>query len=282
MSKVSNGDLRDLVMELDRTLHADLISITRRILRLGDNELRVTDNALICKNPNYSLCDAMLKTDVTYCLEYLLSYWESRTKHTACFVFKNTGCRVSLCCYVKAPAKLSGLGRVKDFNFLRVNQSLIVTLQDIEYIKPCAHGVLTNCVVRKSNCGLSYNIEVVAFGPENESEYEILLRDIYLKSKLPYDENKNILSDEDESEEDMRSTSASLRLSRSRKYLPLIRARRYHRCRRDTGRGTNFLCRRTSYFDYNRRHVIGLAVVVVTIVCTVIFCEYVFFSKASV
>uniref|UniRef100_A0AAU7E1Z9 Nuclear egress membrane protein n=1 Tax=Lemniscomys rat herpesvirus TaxID=3141920 RepID=A0AAU7E1Z9_9VIRU len=268
-------------MEIDRALHADLIAITRRILRLGDNELRVTDSALICKNPNYSLCDAMLKTDVTYCLEYLLSCWESRTKQTACFVFKNTGCRVSLCCYVRAPAKLTGLDRVKDFNFLRVNQSLIVTLQDIEYIKPCAQGVLTNCVVRRSNCGLSYNIEVVAFGPENEAEYENLLYDIYLKSKLVRGERVDPVSDDSESE---LRVPARYRFSRTRRCLPPVRLCRYPRYRREYGSlglGRSLVTKRFSIFDpVRRRVVLSVVSVVAVVILTAVVCGYVF-SKAS-
>ncbi|AWV67979.1 M50 protein [Murid betaherpesvirus 1] len=168
-------------MEIDKNVGADLISNTRRILRLDENELRITDTALICKNPNYSLCDAMLTTDIVYPVEYLLSYWECRSGRTACFVFKNTGCRVSLSCYIGFPERLKDLKRVCDFNFLSVNEALVVTLADIERIKPCDKGVLTNCVVRKSNSGMSYNIEVVAFGPDNEAEYQALLRDIYAR-----------------------------------------------------------------------------------------------------
>lgn len=168
-------------MDLDKDMSVDLVSNTRRILRLEENELRVTDNALICKNPNYPLCDAMLSTDVVYPLEYLLSFWECRSGRGACFVFKNTGCRVSLSCYVGCPERLRGLKRVCDFNFLNVNESLAVTLADIERIKPCDKGVLTNCVVRKSNSGMTYSIEVVAFGPDNEVEYEALLREIYVR-----------------------------------------------------------------------------------------------------
>lgn len=171
------------MVSLERSTHGDLISTTRRILRLGPNELRVTDNALICKNPNYSLCDAMLKTDVVYCIEYLLSYWEARTGNVAYFVFKNSGSAISLCCYVKAPAGLSRLDHVREFNVLRVNESLAVAISDIERVKPSARGVLTNCVVRRSTSGSAYNIEFVAFGPENEREYDTLLRDMYVKKK---------------------------------------------------------------------------------------------------
>lgn len=174
--------LRIIVMDIEKDVCVDLVSNTRRILKLEENELRVTDTALICKNPNYSLCDAMLSTDTVYSLEYLLSYWECRSGRCACFVFKNTGCRVSLSCYVGFPDRLRNLKRVTDFNLLSINESLLVTLNDIERIKPCDKGILTNCVVRKSNNGLAYNIEVIAFGPENESEYEALLRDIYIRS----------------------------------------------------------------------------------------------------
>ena len=133
-------------MEMNKVLHQDLVQATRRILKLGPSELRVTDAGLICKNPNYSVCDAMLKTDTVYCVEYLLSYWESRTDHVPCFIFKNTGCAVSLCCFVRAPVKLVSPARhVGEFNVLKVNESLIVTLKDIEEIKPSAYGVLTRC-----------------------------------------------------------------------------------------------------------------------------------------
>ncbi|QGH81888.1 UL50 [Human betaherpesvirus 5] len=169
-------------MEMNKVLHQDLVQATRRILRLGPSELRVTDAGLICKNPNYSVCDAMLKTDTVYCVEYLLSYWESRTDHVPCFIFKNTGCAVSLCCFVRAPVKLVSPARhVGEFNVLKVNESLIVTLKDIEEIKPSAYGVLTKCVVRKSNSASVFNIELIAFGPENEGEYENLLRELYAK-----------------------------------------------------------------------------------------------------
>lgn len=173
------------MVTLDKELHSDLIATTQRILKLGSREIRVTDNALICKNPNYSLCDAMLKTDTVYYLEYLLSYWEARSGYVPCFVFKHTGCAVSLCCYVRIPAKLIGHEHVKDFNVLRVNESLIVSLRDIEQIKPSASGVLTNCVVRQSTCGSDYSVELVAFGPENESEYDKLLRELYVKKIEP-------------------------------------------------------------------------------------------------
>lgn len=168
-------------MDLEKSVGADLVLNTRRIFRLGETELRITDNALICKNPNYSLCDAMLSTGVVYPLEYLLSYWECRSGRPACFVFNNTGCRVSLSCYLGFPERLRVLHRVRDFNVLDVNESLAVTLEDVERIKPCPHGVLTNCVIRKSNGGLAYNIEVVAFGPDSEEEYRALLRDIYVR-----------------------------------------------------------------------------------------------------
>nr|WEG69746.1 nuclear egress membrane protein [Mastomys natalensis cytomegalovirus 3]WEG70026.1 nuclear egress membrane protein [Mastomys natalensis cytomegalovirus 3]WEG70166.1 nuclear egress membrane protein [Mastomys natalensis cytomegalovirus 3]WEG70726.1 nuclear egress membrane protein [Mastomys natalensis cytomegalovirus 3] len=169
-------------MDLEKNMGVDLISNTRRILKLDESELRITDSALICKNPNYSLCDAMLNTDVVYPLEYLLSYWECRSGRTASFVFKNTGCRISLSCYIGFPERLRGFKRVCDFNVLSVNESVVVTLVDIERIKPCEKGVLTNCVVRRSNNNMAFNIEVVAFGPESEVEYETLLRDIYVKS----------------------------------------------------------------------------------------------------
>lgn len=168
-------------MDLEKSTGADLVSNTRRIFRLGETEIRVTDSALICKNPNYSLCDAMLTTGVVYPLEYLLSYWECRSGRSACFVFNNTGCRVSLSCYLGLPERLRNLQRVRDFNVLDVNESLAVTLEDVERIKPCQHGVLTNCVIRKSDGGLAYNIEVVAFGPDSEDEYRALLRDIYVR-----------------------------------------------------------------------------------------------------
>ncbi|AFK83882.1 B50 [miniopterid betaherpesvirus 1] len=171
-------------MLLDKALQADLIATTKRILKLGNGDLRVTDNALICKNPNYSLCDAMLKTDTVYSIEYLLSYWGARTDHVPCFVFKNTGCAVSLCCYLRAPARLVECDHVSEFNSLRVNESLIVSPRDIERIKPSTHGVLTNCVVRRSTCGTAYNIELVAFGPENEVEYNNLLRELYNRKRL--------------------------------------------------------------------------------------------------
>uniref|UniRef100_A0AAU7E1S4 Nuclear egress membrane protein n=1 Tax=Hipposideros bat herpesvirus TaxID=3141919 RepID=A0AAU7E1S4_9VIRU len=171
------------MVSLDKSTHNDLIAMTRRILRLGDNELRVTENSLICKNPNYSLCDAMLKTDVVYCVEYLMSYWECKTGSVPFFVFKNSGSAVSLCCYVKAPPKLVGLGHVGEFNSLKVNESLVVAVCDIERVKPSARGVLTNCVVRRSMDGSAYNIEFVAFGPESESEYNSLLREMYMKKK---------------------------------------------------------------------------------------------------
>nr|5DOB_B Chain B, Virion egress protein UL34 homolog [Human herpesvirus 5 strain AD169] len=164
----------------NKVLHQDLVQATRRILKLGPSELRVTDAGLICKNPNYSVCDAMLKTDTVYCVEYLLSYWESRADHVPCFIFKNTGCAVSLCCFVRAPVALVSPARhVGEFNVLKVNESLIVTLKDIEEIKPSAYGVLTKCVVRKSNSASVFNIELIAFGPENEGEYENLLRELY-------------------------------------------------------------------------------------------------------
>ncbi|AEV80597.1 nuclear egress membrane protein [Cercopithecine betaherpesvirus 5] len=168
-------------MEISKGLHHDLVSATRRILKLGPAELRVTDAGLICKNPNYSVCDAMLKTDTVYCVEYLLSYWESRTDHVPCFIFKNTGCAVSLCCFVRAPLKLVSCRHVGEFNVLKVNDSLIVTLKDIEEIKPSAYGVLTKCVVRKSNSPSVFNIELIAFGPENEVEYENLLKELCAK-----------------------------------------------------------------------------------------------------
>ncbi|AKI29781.1 nuclear egress membrane protein [Mandrillus leucophaeus cytomegalovirus] len=168
-------------MEISKGLHYDLVSATRRILKLGPAELRVTDAGLICKNPNYSVCDAMLKTDTVYCVEYLLSYWESRTDHVPCFIFKNTGCAVSLCCFVRAPLKLLSSRHVGEFNVLKVNDSLIVTLKDIEDIKPSAYGVLTKCVVRKSNSPSVFNIELIAFGPENETEYENLLKELCAK-----------------------------------------------------------------------------------------------------
>uniref|UniRef100_A0AAU7E0Y2 Nuclear egress membrane protein n=1 Tax=Cardioderma bat herpesvirus TaxID=3141914 RepID=A0AAU7E0Y2_9VIRU len=170
---------------VDKFVQADLIAATQRILRLGSNEVRVTDNALICKNPNYSLCDAMLKVDVVYFIEYLLSYWEARSGHVPCFVFKNTGCAASLCCYLRAPTKALDGERLKEFNVLRVNESLIVTLKDIEQMKPSARGVLTNCVVRRSACGSSFSVEFITFGPENETEYENLLRDLYAKKTAP-------------------------------------------------------------------------------------------------
>ncbi|AAK57099.1 T50 [Tupaiid betaherpesvirus 1] len=166
---------------LEKAVQADLVAVTRRILRLNNSDLRVTDYALICKNPNYSLCDAMLKTDVVYSVEYLLSFWEAKTQHVPCFVFKNTGRAVSLCCYVRPPVKLANCPRVREFNVLRVNESIVVGLKDIEQIKPSAQGILTNCVVRRSACGSAYNIELVAFGPDNELEYEALLRELYLK-----------------------------------------------------------------------------------------------------
>ncbi|QQL09866.1 Ba81 [Baboon cytomegalovirus] len=168
-------------MEISKGLHHDLVSATRRILKLGPAELRVTDAGLICKNPNYSVCDAMLKTDTVYCVEYLLSYWESRTDHVPCFIFKNTGCAVSLCCFVRAPLKLLSSRHVGEFNVLKVNESLIVTLKDIEDIKPSAYGVLTKCVVRKSNSPSVFNIELIAFGPENETEYENLIKELCAK-----------------------------------------------------------------------------------------------------
>ncbi|AFX83374.1 B50 [Murid betaherpesvirus 8] len=170
-------------MNIEKNIGLDLVHNTRRILKLEENELRVTDSALICKNPNYSLCDAMLSTDVIYPLEYLLSYWECRSGTGACFVFKNTGCRVSMSCHVGFPERLRGMKRVCEYNVLNVNETFVVTLSDIDRIKPCEKGVLTNCVVRRSNSGMAYNVEVVAFGPENEAEYEALLRDIYARSR---------------------------------------------------------------------------------------------------
>lgn len=181
------------MVTLDKDLHSDLIATTQRILRLSSREIRVTDNALICKNPNYSLCDAMLKTDTVYCIEYLLSYWEERTGYIPCFVFKHTGCAVSLCCYVRVPAKLIGQRHVKDFNVLSMNESLIVSLRDIEQIKPSANGVLTNCVVRQSTYGSDYSVELVAFGPEDESEYEKLLRELYVKKTESKDCSQSLL-----------------------------------------------------------------------------------------
>lgn len=168
----------------DKSMQSDLIAATQRILKLGGSDLRVTDSGLVCKNPNYSLCDVMLKTDTVYCIEYLLSYWASKTGHVPCFVFKNTGCAVSLCCYVQAPGKLASCSHVQEFNCLRVNETLVVNLSDIDRIKPSKHGVLTNCVIRKSTYGNGYNIDLVAFGPENEAEYEDLLRELYLKKCL--------------------------------------------------------------------------------------------------
>lgn len=166
---------------MDRARQNDLISATARILKLGSGELRVTEHALISKNPNYSLCDAILRMDTVYCIEYLLSYWESKLNRSPCFVFKNTGCAVSLSCYVQSPARLVGCGHVKEFNVLRVNESLIVDSADIEQIKPCSRGILTNCVIRKSTTDSAYSVELVAFGPESETEYEDLLRELYVR-----------------------------------------------------------------------------------------------------
>lgn len=212
-------------MDLQKNAGADLVFNTRRIFRLGETELRVTDNALICKNPNYSLCDAMLTTGVVYPLEYLLSYWECRSGRSACFVFNNTGCRVSLSCYLGFPERLRTLQRVRDFNVLDVNESLAVTLEDVERIKPCQHGVLTSCVIRKSNGGLSYNIEVVAFGPDSEDEYRTLLRDIYARG-VRASPNHQRLDSGSENDRDVELGALALSpRSRSRRWLTSSRRR---------------------------------------------------------
>lgn len=198
------------MVTLDKELHSDLIATTQRILKLSSREIRVTDNALICKNPNYSLCDAMLKPDTVYYLEYLLSYWEARSGYVPCFVFKHTGCAVSLCCYVRIPAKLIGHEHVKDFNVLRVNESLIVSLRDIEQIKPSASGVLTNCVVRQSTCGSDYSVELVAFGPENESEYDKLLRELYVKKTESDEHSRSLIPSMSVSQRRVRESSGQV------------------------------------------------------------------------
>lgn len=172
------------MVNVDREVQADLIAAVQRTLKLGADELRVTDNSLIRKNPNYSLCDVMLRTDTVYHIEYLLSCWEARSGHVPCFIFKNTGSAVSLSCYLRVPAKLGCVDRVKEFNVLKLNQALLVCLRDIEQIKPSDQGVLTSCVIRRATCGSAYNLEFITFGPEDEGDYDKLLREIYLR-KLP-------------------------------------------------------------------------------------------------
>lgn len=267
-------------MDIEKDVCVDLISNTRRIFKLEENELRITDSALICKNPNYSLCDAMLSTDTVYPLEYLLSYWECRSGRCACFVFKNTGCRVSLSCYVGFPDRLRTLKRVSDFNFLSVNESLLVTLNDIERMKPCDRGILTNCVVRKSNNGLVYNIEVIAFGPENELEYETLLRDIYVRSLDAADrctETNGYVSRTSEN----RSVTAR-RWAMLRKQALLLARRRY---RLRTNDGLYHRVDRTPYFDrlitFFTRYAVVLYLLLVFIVALVLLVVCVVYWNAS-
>lgn len=161
-------------------MYDELILSTRRILQLGTNDLRVTDKNLFLKNPKYPLCDIILKLDYAYSIEYLLSLWENVSRKEAKFVFKNTGYTVSMSCYLYPSIKTETPNIVKEFNVLNVNESLVVCMDDIEAMKPSSRGVLTKCIIRRSR-EPTFILEFVAFGPENEVEYNLLLKAIYTK-----------------------------------------------------------------------------------------------------
>ncbi|AGE11529.1 GP50 [Caviid betaherpesvirus 2] len=171
---------------LERAVYTDLIATTQRIMRLSPHEMRVTEYALVEKNPNYSVCDIVLRPETLYSIEYLLSSWESLTCQLPCFAFKNTGSVISLCCYVHMPDKFTSMRHVREYNLLRMNDVLIVDSHDIDMIKPTQNGILTKFVVRRSTFGSgAFSLELVAFGPENETEYFNLLRELHTKTFLP-------------------------------------------------------------------------------------------------
>lgn len=178
---MANGDMYD-----------ELIESTSRILRLGPNDFRVTDRNLFSKNPKYPLCDIVLKLDYPYSLEYLLGLWSTISKQEPKFVFKNNGSAISMSCYLQPSVKIENRSVVKEFNILRVNETLIVCMNDIEAIKPSSSGVLTKCIIRR-NRDSTFVLEFVAFGPENETEYNSLLKLIKSKHNLLFkqDINKN-------------------------------------------------------------------------------------------
>nr|WEG69057.1 nuclear egress membrane protein [Mastomys natalensis cytomegalovirus 2]WEG69195.1 nuclear egress membrane protein [Mastomys natalensis cytomegalovirus 2]WEG69334.1 nuclear egress membrane protein [Mastomys natalensis cytomegalovirus 2]WEG69472.1 nuclear egress membrane protein [Mastomys natalensis cytomegalovirus 2]WEG69610.1 nuclear egress membrane protein [Mastomys natalensis cytomegalovirus 2] len=260
-------------MNIEKSVMLDLIFNTRRILRLEENELRITDSALICKNPNYSLCDAMLSTDIVYPIEYLLSYWECKSGKSACFVFKNTGCRVSLSCYLGFPDRLKDLGRVSDFNFLGANEAVIVTLGDIERIKPCDRGVLTNCVIRKSNSTMVFNIEVVAFGPENETEYEELLRDIYMRSRMGVE--SSVAKRHSCGKMETNGRIPTLRRWGTLRRHALYLARKHSRIRNGTAGLCNNVIVKTAFsdrcFNFFTRHAVFIYLSVIFIIAVLLF-----------
>lgn len=169
------------MIEIKEIVYDDLISTTKRILNLDTNDFRITDKNLFSKNPKYPLCDIVLKLDVVYSIEYLLNLWELISKQEPKFIFKNTGSSVSMSCYLHPSVKVETQNIVKEFNILRMNESLIVCMDDIEAIKPSSRGVLIKCIIRR-NRDSTFILEFVAFGPENENEYNSLLKTIFNKN----------------------------------------------------------------------------------------------------
>ncbi|APZ76262.1 nuclear egress protein [Murid herpesvirus 3] len=172
-------------------IHDELISVTKKVFKLHDNEFRVTDKNLLTKNPKYPLCDIILKLDCVYSCEHLLHLWTNISKREPVFVFKNNGHTVSLSCYLQLPVKMESSTVVKETNVLNVNESLSVCMGDIISIKPSCNGVLTKCIIRK-NKSSSFIVEFISFGPDNEKEYKALMKSVF--AKINPAENKIIKS----------------------------------------------------------------------------------------
>lgn len=171
-----------MVRLLKQREYNELIEATQRILKLGQRDFRVTDLNLFSKNPKYSLCDIVLKINVVYDIEHLFNMWINISRQEPIFIFKNNGCSVSLSCHLQVPVKSETVTSIRETNVLNVNENLIVCLADFETIKPSSQGVITKCIIRK-NKDLVFVVEFISYGPENERDYEALLKMIYTKKK---------------------------------------------------------------------------------------------------
>lgn len=164
---------------LNWDIHEELISVTKRILKLNKQDFRITDKNLLAKNPKYPICDVVLKVDYVYSIEHLLNLWINISKRQPIFIFKNNGYTVSLSCHLQMPVKIES-NAVREINIININEILTLCMTDIEFMKPSSSGVLTKCIIRKSK-PCTFIIEFISFGPENETEYRALMKSVCAK-----------------------------------------------------------------------------------------------------
>lgn len=173
-------------MRVPKETYQAIIEKIKNVFELRETEVRVTDYTLFIKNPTYPVCDVLMLPGRAYNIEYVLNYWVSVLSKTidVYFCLKHTGIHVSLSCFLAHKKRGSSMvQKLQPLNFLNINDSIEISLEGIENLKPSRENLLTKCTVQRSHHPNIYVVEFIVYGPENDAFFKELMRDINIRMK---------------------------------------------------------------------------------------------------